>query len=737
MSKKSFGTAPVFLTAISTILGAILFLRFGYAVGTVGFVGVLLIIFLGHLVTIPTALALSEIATNQKVEGGGEYFIVSRSFGLNIGATVGISLYFSQAISVAFYVIAFTEAFSFVFQWAGEYLGIMLPRQVISLPAMLLLGIVILTRGASMGVKMLYIVVSLLVISLTLFFLGKTDYQVTHETSLFSISRDRLSDFFLVFAIIFPGFTGMTAGVGLSGDLKNPGKSIPLGTILATFIGMITYIFIIWKLAVSASPEDLRGEQLIMAKIALGGKFIIPVGLAASTISSAIGSILVAPRTLQALAGDNSLPTAGMNRFLSRGKGPTNEPFNATLITSLIAIVFVALGSVDAVARIISMFFMVTYGSLCLISFLYHFGSDPAYRPTFRSRWYFSLSGFIMCFFLMFLMNPFYAFLAIVLMILLYIYIAHKHKERAGIQIIFENALFQINRNLSIYIQKSKRADISSRWRPSIVSVSSDSFLRQNAIRFLDWVAEKYGFATYIHLIQGYYSRKMQEEAAQTLDQLIKLTHSRESNVYVDTLISPSYTSAIAQIVQLPGISGMENNMVVFEFDKSNATNLEQIVDNFALATAANLDVCILGSSDREINYEQGIHIWIKSTDVYNANLMILIGYIISGHKDWKSGEIKIIEICQAGKEKETREALLETIRNGRLPVAEHNIQLIPIRENKAPRQLILQHSRDAGLVMIGFHTDQIKHRGKDIFLGYEDMGEVAFVNARDKKEIS
>ncbi len=114
---KKIGTAPVFFTAISTILGAILFLRFGYAVGTVGFWGVIFIILLGHLVTIPTAMAISEIATNKRVEGGGEYFIISRSLGLNIGATIGMALFLSQAISVAFYVIAFTESFEFFFDY--------------------------------------------------------------------------------------------------------------------------------------------------------------------------------------------------------------------------------------------------------------------------------------------------------------------------------------------------------------------------------------------------------------------------------------------------------------------------------------------------------------------------------------------------------------------------------------------------------------------------------------------
>src|SRR5574344_2722785 len=141
--KKQFGSLPVFMTAISTILGAILFLRFGYAVGSLGFVGVLFLIIIGHLVTIPTALAISEIATNKRVEGGGEYYIISRSFGLNIGATIGLVLYLSQAVSVAFYVIAFTEAFSFLFDFLKEKFDILLPRQVISIPVMFLLAYMI------------------------------------------------------------------------------------------------------------------------------------------------------------------------------------------------------------------------------------------------------------------------------------------------------------------------------------------------------------------------------------------------------------------------------------------------------------------------------------------------------------------------------------------------------------------------------------------------------------------
>ena len=276
-----FGTAPVFLAAISTILGAILFLRFGYAVANVGLLGSILIIVIGHAITIPTALAIAEIATNLKVEGGGEYYIISRSFGSMVGGTIGISLYFSQAISVAFYMIAFGEAFSPLFTWMKDAVGFEPQTWMVSIPGTLILLYIIFRKGANIGVTALWVVVSILAVSLVMFFAGGTDNE-SNSINLFEKIANG-DDFFIVFAIIFPAFTGMTAGVGLSGDLKNPRKSIPLGTLSATLVGMIVYLFVVFKLSMSLSPEDLAADQFAMSKIALWDP-IIPIGLAAASL---------------------------------------------------------------------------------------------------------------------------------------------------------------------------------------------------------------------------------------------------------------------------------------------------------------------------------------------------------------------------------------------------------------------------------------------------------------------
>ncbi len=782
---KKFGTAPVFFTAISTILGAVLFLRFGFAVGTVGLAGTVAIILIGHLVTVPTAMSIAEIATNQKVEGGGEYYIISRSFGLVIGSSIGLALYMSQAISVAFYIIAFSEAFSSFFTWLSANYNLhptvawlVAQKQTVSIPALFLLTAIVLIKGADLGVKALYVVVFTLFLSIVALFLGSTDYAETHQLDYFAtvynttesgdstvivntlpVPTDTIEaplepvlyeapvepltpekpspiSFFTVFAIIFPAFTGMTAGVGLSGDLEKPSRSIPLGTLAGTLTGMVVYLLIAWKLAASASPAQLADtENLVMGSIAVQGWWLIPTGLAAATISSALGSIMVAPRTLQAIARDRIIPSIRANYFLSRGKGKADEPFNATLVTIAIAFIFVMLGGLNAVAEIISMFFMVTYGSLNLISFFQHFAADPSYRPTFRSKWWISLSGAIACFGLMFFMNPVYAVGALSLMVLFYVVINYYNPDKRNIAVIFQGVIFQVSRRLQVFLQKSEKEQ-SGNWRPSAVCISENSFKRIAAFDLLRWMAQRYGFGTYIHKISGYLSKTTNEEARSAKERLIKMAEAAESNIYIDTLISPSYTSAIAQTIQLPGISGKDNNLLLLEFSKNEKDNLKDIVDNFTLINAVAFDVLILGTSERGYGLMREIHVWITNDNYDNANLMILLAYIILGHKDWNGGQIKIFALYPDDTCDYERQQLFRLIDTGRLPISKNNIQVLARKGDADKRTVIEQNSQDADLMITGFRSETLKKKGTAVFEGYDNLGNTLFVNSVSSKVI-
>jgi amino acid transporter len=727
-----FGTAPVFLASLSTILGAIMFLRFGYSVAHVGFLGTLLVFLLGHMVTVPTALAIAEIATNRRVEGGGEYFIISRSFGTSIGGAIGISLYLSQAISVAFYMIAFAEAFQPLAPGFQNLLGFSFDPRFVSLPATVGLAALVLTRGANLGVRALWAVFATLVVSLVLFSIGAAPETV--DVSQRSI-LDRVGDpdpFILVFAIVFPAFTGMTAGVGLSGDLANPRKSIPLGVLSATVTGMVAYVWIAYKLATSATPELLAEDQLVMAQIAVWGP-IIPIGLACATLSSAIGSILVAPRTLQALGGDRLAPVDKVNRFLAEGLGEANEPRNATLITSAIAIVTVAAGNVDIVARIISMFFMVTYGALCTISAFEHFAARPSYRPSFRSKWYLSALGSVMSVMLMFQMDPFYAIFAIIIMIALY-RVLRATRGSDDLAAIFQGVMTQATRYSQIKLQASAARTRSDEWRPSVIMVNGRTFTRTAPIQFFSWLSHRYGFGTYLHYIKGHLDAETYRESRKYLNRLIEMTQARKSAIYVDTMISPSMRSALAQALQLPGVSGMENNTILFEFSiHDEPFVLQEAVDGAFMAGATRMNSLVLRHGEHFFGQRRTLHIWLTWHDYQNASLMILLSYILMGHPDWRDAEIRIFAAFPQSQVQEQRKRLFELITSGRLPISEKNLRIIPTDDRVDFDRLVHSRSANADLVIFGFTENRLRQKGPELLTRHSHLNDVLFVSAEQR----
>ena len=721
-SGHGFGTLPVALAGISTILGAIMFLRFGYAVGHVGLIGAFLIIGLGHLVTFPTALALAEIATNRRVEGGGEYFIISRSFGTTIGGVIGLFLYLSQAISVAFYMIAFAEAFT-------PFTEGLDPRMV-SLPALLVFMVIVFLKGADLGVKLLYVVVAVLMVSLGAFFVGSPADGFSREA--FELN-DRIADpdsFFVVFAIVFPAFTGMTAGVGLSGDLKNPRTSIPKGTLIATGAGLIAYVCIVLKLYSSAPPEALAENQLVMADIAWWGPIIL-IGLGSATLSSAIGSVLVAPRTLQALGADGNLMATGLSKWLAKGHGAANEPRNAMLITGMIALVIVALGNVDIVARLISMFFMVTYGALCAISFLEHFAARPSYRPAFRSRWYISLMGALMCLFIMFQMEPLFAFIAVLLMVSLYLVMRRAKGAEDDLASMFKGVMTQAVRYMNIRLQRHREDEEFHEWRPSIIMVDERTFERSTPLMMMRWLSYRHGFGTYLHLIRGFLNEKSHVESVEVKERLIEMASRQKSSVYMDTIVSPSMVSALAQALQVPGVTGTPNNVVMFEFSKSDPQELvEDHIKYCRLAASTGKTLLVLRYAENYFREKDIIHVWLRRDDKKNANMIILLSYILIGHPDWQSAEIKVFATVSKVEQHNVYADFQHLMNMGRLPVSDKNIELIDVDTEDSLEEMVSSRSRSASLVVLGFGVDSLDETGAEVFNAYPSLSEVLFVHA-------
>ena len=731
-----FGTAPVFLTSICTILGAILFLRFGYAVAHVGLWGSLAIIGLGHLVTIPTVLAVSEIATNRRVAGGGAYYIVSRSFGPSIGGTIGITLYLAQAISIAFYMVAFAEALQPIYDWVAATYDWSLDRRWVSVPLTILLITLMLTKGADLGVWGLWAVSAILAVSIGAFLLGESPKEMQPAGLNITARIEEGDSFGTVFAVCFPAFTGMIAGLGLSGDLRNPQKSIPLGTIGATVVGMIIYAVVAVKLAQSATPEELAADQFVMTKIALWGPAIY-VGLGAAALSSALGSILVAPRTLQMLGRDNVLPFSLLNRLMEKGVGQTQEPMVATCVSGAIAIVFVVAGDVDFIARILTMFFIVTYGVLCAVSFLEHFAGNPSYRPTFHSRWYLSLVGTVMCALMMIQINVVYAAISIFLMLVIYLALRHSHKGQRDLTAIFQGTMFQLTRWLQITLQRNRVISPEGGWRPSIVGVTRFGERRLGHFDVLRWICHRHGFGHFVQFFHGDYSFLDEIEARMHVDELIQRTEVSRAGIFVDTLICPTFQLAIAHTLQMPGISGLPNNSILLEFDRDNPDEINEVGQGARLAANSLFNVLILRSTKYRFGYRSSIHVWVTEENLTNAPMMLLLAYIIVGHPEWRRAEIQLFACFETIDAEREADRLSTWMREGRLPISAQNVTSVSRSNGEALEEEVAHRSSQADLVIAGLVTENLDPESvAQALQQYKAANDVLFVHSIERVAI-
>jgi amino acid transporter len=250
-ARARLGTfAGVFTPSILTILGIILYLRLGFVVGQAGLARALLIIAIANGISVLTSLSLAAVATNLRVGAGGDYYLISRTLGPGFGGSIGIVLFLAQAVSIAFYATGFGEVLSVLLAPYGEFHG-----QWIAAAAVAVL-LVFAWLGADWASRFQLVVMAVLAASLVSFFTGA---WTAFDPALLDASWRPAGElpFWVVFAIFFPAVTGFTQGVSLSGDLADPGKSIPRGTFLAVGISAVVYVAVAVLFAGSIPAETL------------------------------------------------------------------------------------------------------------------------------------------------------------------------------------------------------------------------------------------------------------------------------------------------------------------------------------------------------------------------------------------------------------------------------------------------------------------------------------------------
>ena len=441
----------VYVPTLLTILGVIMYLRLGWVVGSVGLAGCWLIIAIAFTITTTTTLSMASIISNIRIGPGGAFSIITRSLGIEIGGSIGVPFYIAMAFSVVLYIFGFREGFLMLFPT--------LPSLLVDL---ILFAVVfsIVFFSTDIAFRLQYLIVAIMIASLISIVGAGMTSAPSFEFSTFSSD----TSFWVVFAVFFPAATGIMAGANMSGELSNPRKSIPIGTLAAIGTSVVVYLALSYWLAGAASPQILVGDYTIMFDLALI-RWLALAGLLAATFSSAINSVIGASRVLQAMADHNIMPFSSW--FAVRGRH--NIPRNAILFTAIIALFALMLRELNTLATLITMFFLITYAMINIVILVEQKLNLVSFRPLIRIPIIVPFIGTAGTLFTMFVINPAFSLVALVMIVILYFILMSRHLVPSADESDVRSSLF-----VSLAEWAAKKSMTLPRshgraWRPNIL----------------------------------------------------------------------------------------------------------------------------------------------------------------------------------------------------------------------------------------------------------------------------
>ncbi len=669
----------VFTPSILTILGVILYLRTGWMVGNVGLVPALAIVAIANAVTLITAFSVSAVATNMRVGPGGAYYIISRSLGIEWGVAIGIPLFLAMTFSVTLYSFGLAESIAEV--WPAA------PQRPIA--ALTVLAVTVLAaRGAGVALKLQLPILIGIGLSLVALLVGASS-QSADSIPLWSGIADPVP-FWGVFAVFFPAVTGFMAGVSLSGDLKNPARAIPFGSVTAVLTGFVVYLVIPIALALAATSEELASNNLIWFDIAGPLAFLVFWGIWGAIFSSAVGSVLGAPRTLEAMVDDRILP-----KGLGRSFRPIRGPGIPLLFTAALALVGVALGDLQAIAPLLTMFFLTTYGTVNLVAGVEKLSGDPSYRPTLSVPWWLSLAGAAGCFFVMFLINPLALLIAVALESAVYVYI-RRRQMKAPWGDLRRGALLSLIR--SSVIQLRRLPDNPRNWRPNIMVFAGEAGKRPDLVRFAAWLGQDRGILTVSELRVG----RLEDHAATLAEDARRLNTWLEEigvTAFGEIDVVDDFENGAVTAAQANGIAGIESNTVVFGWSEKpdRQASVLRVVERLALLEKSAV-ICRIVPRDWNPG-RRTIHVWWGGLQ-HNGDMLVLFAHLISLNPVWRDAEIVIFNIATTDMTAAPNRRLLERITaRSRIPA---RTEVIVKPANRTVQEVIWEHSAAADVVLLG-----------------------------------
>lgn len=624
---KKFGTmGGVYTPSLLTILGVIMYMRLSWVVGNAGtLLSALLIVVLAHTVSVTTGLSLSSIATDKKIKGGGLYYMLSRSLGFPIGGAIGVTLYVATALSISLYLIGFAESALVVLKdWLG-IAEITINHLRIAGTIALIFIVTIAYISTSVAIKTQYIILSLIVLSLISVFAGTSvgkgfDYSPVTDASDVGFST--------LFGIFFPAVTGFTAGVAMSGDLRDPKKSIPWGTMLAIITGLIVYVSLTLFVYFRIPMAELRNNTNVLVEFSWIPQFVI-AGIWGATLSSALGGILGGPRIFQAMSMDSITP-----RFFAKGVGKNNEPRRALLLTFVLAELGILIGELDVIAGITAMFYMAAYLFINVSCFLEQWAS-PDFRPIFRIPLLISLVGTVATFLLMIQLDIVAALVSVVVMAFIFLWLTRKQLE-LGSGDVWQSVWSSV---VKLGLKKlSKKETHERNWEPNILLFSGGTSLRPHLLELSKSIAGRNGMISNFDLIENKSATTLFPKAQQSL----KVEGDEDGSIFFRRQECKHVYEGIETIAQTYGFSGVEPNTILLGWahntkEPSRFTHMTNFLHEL------DYNVLFLDYDARKgFGKKEQIDIWWQDLSQVNYLTVQLTKFLLAS-KDWHDAKVRFI----------------------------------------------------------------------------------------------
>uniref|UniRef100_A0A914HTG4 Uncharacterized protein n=1 Tax=Globodera rostochiensis TaxID=31243 RepID=A0A914HTG4_GLORO len=465
-------------------------------------------------------------------------------------------------------------------------------------------------------------------------------HMANHTNEVF---QDAKSSFFLILAIYFPAVTGILTGTNMSGDLANPQRSIPAGTIAAQLTTAFVYFSLALVFGSSIRPELLRdkfGQSLhggmVVASLAWPNKWVLLIGSFLSTFGAALQCLCSAPRLLQSIAKDDVIPF--LRPFAKVTK--KNEPFYGLLLTTLIAEFGILIGAMDSIAAVLDFFFLMCYAFVNIICALHSILGAPNWRPRYiYYHWSLSLLGAALCFFIMFSTHWHYAILSILLCILIYRYVEWKGAKKEWGDGIRGLALSTAQYSLMKIPEKDPHP---KNWRPQLLILQSMPWSKELVdLRYLNLLS----FASQLKAGKGLTMKRMETDMGE-----LGLRGFAKTLLYDEDQI----TGSVYTLIQSIGIGGLKPNTLLLSWptkevgaDEAADSEYRTFTDKLLAGAVSGMALLVAKGitefpSNVKLNGYLDVY-WI----VRDGGLCVLITFLLKQSVVWRNCKIRIVGVAR------------------------------------------------------------------------------------------